>query len=309
MSDLQHRLYHYEVNPPATAWDKIAIALDDSHLSDTFRSKIYDAQVTPPAGAWQAIATGLDELEITPQYPSTLYNMEVAPPAIAWDKIKESLDEEQKPEAPVRRLVPFFRYAAAAAVIAAIAFGAFRILSGNSQVDGIAQEQNDTTTSNTGAPSASTPTYNADAVSSDEERNNAALEESKGTYASLDASDRQRMTRASEEYFEAPASPMIVTAAFAPETTYRDLACNEVSTPAFADGSIDMASRYVLLLTPDGQVIRVSKKLGELACCVSGAEQDAQCKDQLKKWRQKLADSPVANSPIDILTLLQTLDN
>jgi hypothetical protein len=308
MSDLQHRLYHYEVNPPATAWDKIAIALDESHLPDPFRSKIYDAEVTPPAGAWSAIAAGLDELEITPQYPSTLYNMEVAPPPVAWDKIRESLDEEKKPEAPVRRLVPFFRYAAAAAVIAGIAFGAFRILNSNTAVDGIAQEKNDTTSSNLATPATTSPMDHA-ATTSDEERDNAALEESKRTYASLDASDRQRMTDASEEYFAAPASPMIVTAAFAPETTYRDLACNEVSIPAFADGPIDMASRYVLLLTPDGQVIRVSKKLGELACCVSGAEQDEQCKDQLKKWRRKLADSPIANSPLDILALLQTLDN
>lgn len=306
MSDLQHRLYHYEVNPPATAWDKIAVALDESHLSDPFRSKIYDAEVTPPAGAWQAIAAGLDEL---PQYPSTLYNMEVAPPVLVWDRIKESLEEEKKP-APVRRIAPIFRYAAAAAVVAAIAFGTFRVLNSNkSEVGGITQEQNDSTVSDKSEPTNHTTTDNTAASTSQEERDNAALEESKSMYASLDASDRENITRVSGEYFEAPASTMTVAAAFAPQTTYRDLACNEVSIPAFADGPIDMASRYALLLTPDGQVIRVSKKLGELACCVSGAEQDEQCKDQLKRWRQKIADSPAANSPIEILALLQTLDN
>ena len=48
--------------------------------------------------------------------------MEVTPPANAWEKIKASLEEkEEKNVAPVRRIPAFLRYAAAAAIIAAIA--------------------------------------------------------------------------------------------------------------------------------------------------------------------------------------------
>ncbi len=38
----------------------------------------------------------------------------------------------------------------------------------------------------------------------------------------------------------------------------------------------------------------MSKKLGNIVCCVAGEEQDDECKDQLKKWQEKIAASPVA---------------
>jgi hypothetical protein len=65
-----------------------------------------------------------------------------------------------------------------------------------------------------------------------------------------------------------------------------------------------------MLMTPNGQIIRISKKLGDLVCCVSGEDQDQECQDQLKKWRQKIANAPVAPSPgnfMDILSLLQSI--
>src|SRR4029077_4860239 len=52
-----------------------------------------------------------------------------------------------------------------------------------------------------------------------------------------------------------------------------------------------LADRYVMLLTPNG-VVRMSKKLGGLVCCVSGQEQDQDCKYQLKKWQEKKKPSP-----------------
>ncbi len=80
---------------------------------------------------------------------------------------------------------------------------------------------------------------------------------------------------------------------------------------AYADHIPDISERYVMLMTPDGNIIRMSKKWSELLCCVSGEDQDAGCKDQLKKWQEKMAASSLAPSPgnfMDILGLVNSLD-
>ena len=72
-----------------------------------------------------------------------------------------------------------------------------------------------------------------------------------------------------------------------------------------------LTDRYIMLMTPDGNIIRMSKKWSDLVCCVSGEEQDADCKDQLKKWQEKMAASSLAPSPgnfMDILSLVNSLD-
>ncbi len=90
---------------------------------------------------------------------------------------------------------------------------------------------------------------------------------------------------------------------------------NEFDTdPVYAYNELsptNIADRYVMLMTPNG-IVRMSKKLGNLVCCVSGQEQDEDCKDQLKKWQEKIACSPVAPSPgnfMDILSLVSSLNN
>jgi hypothetical protein len=58
--------------------------------------------------------------------------------------------------------------------------------------------------------------------------------------------------------------------------------------------------------------VRISKKLSDLFCCVSGEEQDENCTNQLKQWREKIAASPFNPSPdnfMDILDLINSLQD
>ena len=323
--ELQHRIYHYEVPPPGGVWEKITEALDDSHIGEKFSKKLQHASDTPPAAAWAAISSTLNELHLSNQYPSTLYNLEASPPPKAWDKIaaslavKPAIDNTRR--APV---IPFLRYAAAAAIIGAVVFGTITLLnrtSGESSNTDIAT--NNSTVNNqasatqppeTGTlnPEITQPVENSVPVISDEERNDRALEASKQTYAGLGYNPQQRMKKVNEEFFRTPADPIEVSANFNPVHTYEELECTDVNTPSFASGSfsIDMAGRYAMLLSPDGHFIRVSKKLGDLVCCVTGEEQDDACIDQLNKWRRKMANSPVTPAPgnfLDIVDLVRTL--
>ncbi len=284
-NDLQKKLYEYEVTPPAGTWDKIASALDDSHLSD--------------------------------QFPTTLYNLEANPPATAWEGIKNVLHDVVETPSRVRRIAPFWRYAAAAAVIAALALGSFKIFSGDAAGNLVtADETQPVQTPATSAPEskedvASATNQPADAA--DEARNDAALEASKHLYASLDAGEKQRIKRVSEEHFLAVANPISTAAGLNPGNTYREPECAYVSTPSFAfnddNSPIDMANRYITLMTPDGRIVRISKKLGPLVCCVSGEEEDEDCNNQLKKWREKLASPNAGTSSGNFLELLNLIHN
>ena len=80
---------------------------------------------------------------------------------------------------------------------------------------------------------------------------------------------------------------------------------------AYEEHVPNLAESYIMLMTPDGNIIRMSKKWSDLVCCVSGEEQDDDCKDQLKKWQQKIATSSLAPSPgnfMDIFSLVSSLN-
>jgi hypothetical protein len=252
MSSLQNKLYNYEQTPPANTWEKIAAALDESHISDEF--------------------------------PSKLYNAEVIPPATAWEKIANALETEHASPLPMRRKsYSFFRYAAAAVVIGLAAFGIIKWVGGNNDksAGGLAvtrdnQQNNRQPDSpidnNNKTVEGNTETQNVPAVTDDQPK--PLLKKVKNNYAVPGNSDDVQPIYAYNEH-----------------------------TP-------DLADRYIMLMTPDGGIVRVSKKWENLVCCVSGQDQDADCKDQLKKWQEKLACSPVATSNfMDILSLVNTLNN
>lgn len=309
-NELQKRLYQQEVTPPVTAWNAIAAALDESHLADKFPSTLYNAEETSPV-AWATIAAALDASSVS----AKLYDLEAQPPATAWENIKASLETEEEEAAPVRRMFPaMFRYAAAAAIIAAVAFGGMKLFNNNSKEDIVADKTTVLATEQ------ATPIINSEVAvttpneitdPSQEARDAIALEESKRMYASLDASDMQQIKRVSSAHLLSAVDPMNTSSSINPGNTYRDLECSNVSSPSFNDDDspIDMASRYSMLMTPDGHIIRISKKLGSLVCCVSGEDQDADCNNQLKKWKEKLASSDAGTSSgnfLEILNLIQS---
>jgi hypothetical protein len=56
----------------------------------------------------------------------------------------------------------------------------------------------------------------------------------------------------------------------------------------------------------------MSKKLTDMVCCVSGEDENDECKDQMKKWREKIICSPTCHSAgsfMDILGLVAALQD
>ena len=342
-SGLSHKKYNYEVPPPAGVWDNISAELDEVELSKNLSSKLYNIQiaapagiwadianeldesehfqnissklnniqVAPPAGIWENIAVTLDESTLINKIAERLQNTEVAPPATAWNKIVAELDEVHEAAVPDRRwLSPFVRYAAAASIIGLIAFSALQLFKnkGTNENDGIVK-------GSTPVPekiNSIVPPVKEEATSFDipeaiadaeEVRNDAALEASKKTYAKLDKPVSAKMDMAAAFYFNN---------ALSTGTTRSLDYMFDVPDEEPITNNNNSNSRYIMLMTPDGNIIRMSKKLGNLICCVSGEEQDDDCMHQLNQWKEKLANSYAGHSPgnfMDIFSLVNSLQD
>lgn len=262
----------------------------------SLRDKMLNYEAVPPGETWEKIAAALDEARQGDQFPRRLHTMEVTPPAFAWNNITAELDGETKQEAIVInqrfRFRSFLRYAAAAVVIGAVAFGILR-WTGNSYQSttgaAVAGTTPDSGRANT-ALAIPADTQRTTETDTDEEV------QQKKLLAKLDKPVRSQSRRLNSAVQTAAYSaPSKISSAI---YTYND------HVPTVAD-------RYIMLMTPDGNLIRMSKKWGNLVCCVSGEDPDAGCKDQLKKWQQKMATSSLTTSAgnfMDIINLVSSLE-
>lgn len=308
-SGLQDKMYHYEVAPPAAVWNNIAAELDESELSDKYPSRLYHIQIAPPVHVWQSIVATLDEATLIQDYAVKLGGIAVAPPAAIWDKIKTSLDTEHEAAVPEhRKFSPFLKYAAAA-IIGFLAWGGVQLFNNKSGDTTVAKqdttlpEQNTETATTTKAVSIVNENIAVADVAAalEEARNDAALEASKKTYAKLDvAATNKKIKNAADFYFSSPE-----------EDDYHGGVTRGIDINQIMPGA-ELANRYILLMTPDGNIIRMSKKLSDLICCVAGVDQDKDCIDQMKKWREKIADPSAGHSSgnfMDILSLINSLQD
>ncbi len=300
-STVQHKLLGLTCDPPDGIWQKIAAELDDAASGYKFPSHLREMTVPPPAHCWNNISTQLDMEMTADDMAARLYAAEAVPPAAAWDKIRASLDGETSiPER--RRIAPLARFAAAAAIIGFLAFGAIRLFdTGTKDPENITVKTTDASTKDLPATKDNDLPENvaaANTVDPDEEaRNDAALEESKTTFAKLDIASRKRTAAASQFSF----SNYIPTNVLSEHGSsgYEEALSTEP----------DQANRYIVLMTPEGHFIRMSKKLSDLVCCVSGEEEDENCLLQMKKWRKQLAGSGASHPGnfMDILNLVGSL--
>ena len=67
---LSNKLYHFQAEPSAEAWDKIASSLD-SDPNSLFHQKLFNYSANPPEHLWNSIADNLEEESITPVIPIT----------------------------------------------------------------------------------------------------------------------------------------------------------------------------------------------------------------------------------------------
>ncbi len=301
-SGIKNKMYYLEATPPTAVWEKIAAELDESALSQQFSYRLHTIEIIPPTRVWQSITASLDEPLLENDFAERLTNIHITPPSAVWNKITNSLDaENETPLFKQRKISPLLKYAAAAVITGFLAWGGVQLLNKKSEINDNSKQaiiQSDIVTET----AAIIPTLDENialkdiTASLEEARNDAALEASKKTFARLDnTTTSSKIKNAADFYF--------VSDNFEPTDT-RGFNIDRIATP-----SVDITNRYIMLMTPDGNIIRMSKKLRELVCCVSGEDQDKDCINQMKKWREKISNPSSDHSSsnfIDVLSILKS---
>ncbi|MEO7922170.1 MAG: hypothetical protein ABIR30_00680 [Chitinophagaceae bacterium] len=305
-SGSQHKMYNYEIAPPTGVWEKIAAELDEADIAHKYPSRLHSFGITPPPHVWQGITAALDEPLLVNDYAAKLAGIEVIPPVAAWANIENALNAEQATHAPFRsRIAPWIKYAAAAAVIAFLAWGSLQLFNGKTTGKEVADKEktqspaNDSKAVQPGTGIGKNVAVEDVNASLNEAQNERALESSKKTYAKLDTRQQSKIKNAASFYFSAPEEDEY-------QPGLRGLGFDNIMPVE------SMADRYIVLMTPDGNIIRMSKKLSDLVCCVSGEEQDKNCVDQMKRWREKIGNPANMHSPgnfMDILSLVNSLQD
>jgi hypothetical protein len=281
-------------------------------MSSSWTDRIKNFEADPPEKGWDKVAAALDESFNGYQFPVTLYNLEATPPADTWNRIQTSLDEGQAPVIPLKRqgsFTSFIKYAVAASVIGLLALGAIRFFNiGTDKINvAIAPAINPSKTDSPAVNDNSQPNSITTIQTRDD---NTTLEQNKNTYAKLDIHSNSFSSKINRSLYRSP----VQLASSYSETGFQK--SPELQYPhraAVNDSPSDNSSgRYLMFKNSEGQFIRISKKLSDLFCCVSGEERDENCDDQLKKWREKIATSSFIPSPdnfMDILDLVSSLQD
>jgi hypothetical protein len=302
---VQHKMQGHEVAPPPGVWEKIAAELDEPDLSQSLLTKLKSLEVNPPDIAWQVIAASLSATELPGTFVERLQKIEITPPDGTWKKIKTVLDAEHESAIPERRLFsPLLKFAAAAAFIGLIVYGSIQLINKDrtndinivdtppvNQPSNIQTVTTEVASADVSSRNAQISTIPADqqTVLAEEKRNDAALEASKKTFATLNMATSRRLKKIAAGYHFS-ADPGI--AGFIVETENND-----------------HSARYITVMTPDCNLVRISKKLEHLSCCVTGEVVDTHCKMQMEKWRKQIASSPSGHTAsfIDLLDLVDAL--
>lgn len=270
----QHKLYNFEVTPPAEVWHRIANDLADVDDYKTVSKKLSGLSVEPPAAVWENIACELNDEVAYNKIAKKLSGLSVNPPVDLWHTIEESLN---KPETKVIPLVPsknrFLKYAVAASVIGLLGFFGYSLVEsslGDSQhvigyVNKQATEQTETIHSQQTQPF---------------------------------VKDITQITPAITHLGNVPEKNGTTTTA-----VVKTPLGNSYSTTV--EKNEDIKGRYIVLMTNDGNVVRMSKKLSTMADCIAGEDPNESCTAQIEEWQKELATAPVASTPDNFLDLLE----
>ena len=314
--ELKNKIYNYQVNPPGKIWPAIATELDDE-VNASFPAKLYAFETIPPTGIWNKISQDLEE-NINAAFPQKLFIFEATPPAGLWDKIADELhDETDTKVIPVfKKSTSIWKYAAAAAVIGLIAFS---LLWMNDDSDAIGDDIVSATPENVVPPGSNnlpsqlvnTPsTTESTDLRAEENISNSKKWVAKNSYREKYPNQRIYAAASIDELRNAPAqlSPSFSVDIMAENLQPREPSARQI---AYNPSRVAENNPYVTVISPDGYVIKISKKLAGMIGCLNNEPtlNDVDCKAKVQKWREQIAQSQITPAPGNFLDMLDLINS
>lgn len=280
------KIYDIEVTPPAGAWNNIARELDEIEKYKSLAENITTLEVAPPPALWAKIAGQLEETRQEQNMAARFYNLESEVPAMAWDRIQRELDDQEALEIIEKKL------------------SGLQVTPPPS-----AWKHIKTALNNQGHKSLVVPMHHgwlkyaaaacfiaiisitAFFILEDSHENNAGnsiVNAGGGNTPSPVAVKQSQPSQAAQS---------------SKEHTLASIRTKLGNAYAVSmEANTDLQNRYIILMTEDGNIVRMSKKVSNMADCIAG--EDKSCDDQLSKWQKEMANNAAAAGPDNFLDIL-----
>jgi len=308
--EIKKKLIDLEITPPLRTWDKISAALDEEVAAE-FPSRLYELELDPPSKVWDSVATTLS-------YSEKLYHLELTPPSTAWEQISTALDDgAEVPRIMAVRRISVWKYAAAASIIAFLAFGVKMLTAERIGSDIVVldpqKEKSQTQPAKKDEVQKKSEVISTEKKNSDEEvarTNNLPKEGPRETIAAN--TPAKNYSRRPNNYIKTTANHLSKTEFASPDAFC--LTSLQKNAPGYQSNFSDAAYRYVVFENDNCELIRISKKLAEkLGCNVPDrlTPEYQSCIQQLKKWSEKIAQmniTPSADNFMNIMELLKSTE-
>ncbi len=276
------KIYDIEVTPPTGAWNNIARELDEREKNKSLADHITNLEVTPPPTLWNKISGRLNEAKQEENIAAKLYPLESEVPAMAWEHIQRELDDQKALEIIEKKL------------------SGLQVTPPRSAWDYIKNTLNQK-----GQKGLVVPMHHgwlkyaaaacfiviisitAFFIFNDSSDNNTL----QGVVATNNASTPAAMTARQNQ----------------PVLSSKEQGLASIRTKlgnAYAvskETNTDLQNRYIVLMTEEGNIVRMSKKVSNMADCIAG--EDESCNDLLSKWQKEMANNAAAG-PDNFLDIL-----
>jgi hypothetical protein len=269
-----HKLYHYEISPPDEAWKRIAQELEDLNEYKKISQKLQNLQVAAPVSVWEKINEELSERQSFSAIAKKLSDIEMTPPADMWRKIEMSLSTPQSAIKKQTSVISIFtKYVALAAAVLGII-----VIAGYFWMQHSSQNKNQI---------AST-FINKDStlISGNNSEKAATANEIKSP------SNTEQKNQTNNHQLAATQTAIVTTSKGNAYTTT-------------IEKNKEINGRYIVMMTKEGNVVRMNKKVSNMADCIAGDDNSSDCDNKITEWQKELASMPVLATPDNILNLLE----
>lgn len=282
------KIYDVEVTPPTGAWNNIARELDDLENNRALSERLTTLEVTPPASLWNKISDTLDVAGQEEKLAGKLYGTEVTPPPMAWDNITKELDDQKALEIIEKKLSNIQVTPPNAAWVNII-----KELEGKKQEPALVVPMNHGWLKYAAAACfIAIVSISAFFILTD---NNSNTNYTAGNSVKSNGTPNvKNALQTGTQQANAGNSQQQALKGIRTKLGNAYSASNERNS--------DLQNRYIILMTQDGNIVRMSKKVSNMADCIAG--EDHSCDDQISKWQKEMASSNAASSPDNFLDIL-----
>lgn len=280
-----------EIAPPANVWARIEQELDELDEYKNLSAKISSLEAAPPGNAWEHIAAALEEAGQEQSLSDRLYNIQAGVPPMAWEHISNELDDQKALEI-IERKLSHLQVTPPAAVWNNIR----QELSGKKTLQPLTVPMHHGWLKYAAAACfIAIISVTAFFILND------------GGSTGTDYTAGTASGKPGPLNIQKVAQPTAKTQQTSSGNS-RHQVLAEIKTKLGNAYSVSMErntelqNRYIILMTQDGNVVRMSKKVSNMADCIAG--EDHSCDDQISKWQKEMASSSTTSSPDNFLDIL-----